>query len=44
MSPPMGYSTNATCEIGLTAASGVTYRSLACLLDECSQPAGAVTC
>jgi len=39
-----GYSTNATCEIGLTAETGVTYRSLACLLDECSQPAGEAIC
>lgn len=39
-----GYSTNATCEIGLTAETGVTYRSLACLLDECSRTMEDSTC
>ena len=32
-----GFSSNRTCEIGLTAHSGIPYRSLACLLDECSR-------
>ena len=32
-----GYSSNKTCEIGLTGHSGFEYRSIAYLLDECSQ-------
>lgn len=32
-----GVSTNRTCEIGLTAASGLPYRSAAHLLEECSR-------
>ncbi|OIQ71662.1 sn-glycerol-3-phosphate dehydrogenase subunit C [mine drainage metagenome] len=32
-----GVSTNRTCEIGLTAQSGRTYRSIAYLLEECSR-------
>lgn len=31
-----GYSSNQTCEIGLTAATGLPYRSIVHLLDECS--------
>ncbi|WP_334156531.1 FAD-binding and (Fe-S)-binding domain-containing protein [Oryzomicrobium sp.] len=34
-----GYSSNKTCEIGLTAATGVPYHSIVHLLDECSQEA-----
>jgi D-lactate dehydrogenase len=33
-----GVSTNRTCEIGLTAESGIAYRSIAYLLEECSRP------
>ena len=36
-----GVSSNRTCEIGLTAETGRTYRSVAYLLEECSR-AGAV--
>ena len=32
-----GVSSNRTCEIGLTAESGRTYRSVAYLLEECSR-------
>ena len=32
-----GYSSNKTCEIGLTEHTGREYRSIAYLLDECSQ-------
>jgi len=32
-----GYSTNRTCEIGLTSESGLSYRSVAYLLEECSR-------
>ena len=32
-----GYSSNRTCEIGLTEHTGVEYRSLAYLLDECTR-------
>ena len=35
-----GYSSNQTCEIGLTAATGLPYRSIVHLLDECSAEAG----
>ena len=35
-----GVSTNRTCEIGLTAETGRTYRSVAYLLEECSRPPG----
>ena len=34
-----GYSSNQTCEIGLTAATGLPYRSIVHLLDECSTEA-----
>ena len=34
-----GYSSNQTCEIGLTDATGIPYRSIVHLLDECSQEA-----
>jgi D-lactate dehydrogenase len=34
-----GYSSNQTCEIGLTAATGLPYRSIVHLLDECSAEA-----
>jgi D-lactate dehydrogenase len=33
-----GVSTNRTCEIGLTAESGIDYRSIAYLLEHCSRP------
>ena len=33
-----GYSSNRTCEIGLTEHTGVEYRSIAYLLEECSRP------
>ncbi|HEX8987610.1 MAG TPA: FAD-binding and (Fe-S)-binding domain-containing protein [Rhodocyclaceae bacterium] len=36
-----GVSTNRTCEIGLTAETGRTYRSIAYLLEECSRPTAA---
>ena len=39
-----GVSTNRTCEIGLTAETGRTYRSVAYLLEECSRKENAVTC
>jgi D-lactate dehydrogenase len=32
-----GYSSNRTCEIGLTGHTGVEYRSIAYLLDECTR-------
>ncbi|HEY5762897.1 MAG TPA: 4Fe-4S dicluster domain-containing protein, partial [Rhodocyclaceae bacterium] len=32
-----GYSSNRTCEIGLTDRTGIPYRSLAHLLDECTE-------
>ena len=32
-----GYSTNRTCEIGLTDNTGIPYRSIAYLLDACSE-------
>lgn len=34
-----GYSSNQTCEIGLTAATGIPYKSIVHLLDECSAEA-----
>ncbi|MBL8458878.1 MAG: FAD-binding oxidoreductase [Zoogloea sp.] len=34
-----GYSSNQTCEIGLTHATGLPYRSIVHLLDECSAEA-----
>jgi len=40
-----GYSSNQTCEIGLTAATGLPYRSIVHLLDECSAEAACLaTC
>ncbi|MDD2740772.1 MAG: FAD-binding and (Fe-S)-binding domain-containing protein [Rhodocyclaceae bacterium] len=33
-----GVSTNRTCEIGLTAETGITYQSIAYLLEKCSRP------
>jgi len=39
-----GVSTNRTCEIGLTAETGRTYRSIAYLLEECSRQEENVTC
>jgi D-lactate dehydrogenase len=36
-----GVSTNRTCEIGLSAESGRSYRSVAYLLEECSRPPSA---
>ncbi len=39
-----GVSTNRTCEIGLTAETGVNYRSVAYLLEACSRPADSIGC
>ena len=39
-----GVSTNRTCEIGLTAETGRTYRSVAYLLEACSRKEDAMTC
>lgn len=39
-----GISSNRTCEIGLTAETGRTYRSVAYLLEECSRGHDEVTC
>ena len=39
-----GVSTNRTCEIGLTAETGRTFRSIAYLLEECSRKEDAMTC
>ena len=39
-----GVSTNRTCEIGLTAETGVTYRSVAYLLEACSRRDETITC
>lgn len=39
-----GVSTNRTCEIGLTAETGRTYRSVAYLLEECSREEDAMVC
>ena len=40
-----GYSSNATCEIGLTDTTGLPYRSIVHLLDECSAEAARIaTC
>lgn len=33
-----GYSNSRTCEIGLTANSGVSYKSIAYLVDACTRP------
>jgi D-lactate dehydrogenase len=33
-----GYSTSRTCEIGLSLHSGISYKSIVYLLDECSSP------
>ncbi len=33
-----GVSTNRTCEIGLTAETGINYQSIAYLLEKCSRP------
>ena len=33
-----GVSTNRTCEIGLTAETGINYQSVAYLLEKCSRP------
>jgi len=33
-----GYSSNRTCEIGLTSETGISYNSIAYLLEECSRP------
>jgi D-lactate dehydrogenase len=33
-----GYSTSRTCEIGLSAHSGIHYKSILYLVDQCSQP------
>ena len=39
-----GVSTNRTCEIGLTAETGITYRSVAYLLEACSRKEDAMVC
>ncbi len=39
-----GVSTNRTCEIGLTAETGVSYRSVAYLLEACSRRDETITC
>ena len=39
-----GVSSNRTCEIGLTAETGRTYRSVAYLLEECSRTEAMGTC
>ncbi len=39
-----GVSTNRTCEIGLTAETGRSYRSVAYLLEECSREESALPC
>jgi D-lactate dehydrogenase len=39
-----GVSTNRTCEIGLTAESGLNYRSVAYLLEECSRDDDVMGC
>ncbi len=39
-----GVSTNRTCEIGLTEETGLSYRSVAYLLEECSREDAAMTC
>ena len=39
-----GVSTNRTCEIGLTAETGRSYRSVAYLLEECSRREDTMTC
>jgi D-lactate dehydrogenase len=39
-----GVSTNRTCEIGLTAETGSSYRSIAYLLEECSREETPITC
>lgn len=39
-----GYSSNRTCEIGLTAESGLPYRSIVYLLDEASAATDSLTC
>ena len=39
-----GVSSNRTCEIGLTAETGRSYRSIAYLLEECSREGIPVTC
>ena len=39
-----GVSSNRTCEIGLTAETGRSYRSIAYLLEECSREEVPVTC
>jgi D-lactate dehydrogenase len=39
-----GVSTNRTCEIGLTAETGITYRSVAYLLEACSRREETITC
>ncbi len=33
-----GYSTSRTCEIGLTTHSGIDYRSILYLVDQCTRP------
>ncbi len=39
-----GVSTNRTCEIGLSAESGITYRSVAYLLEACSRKEDIMAC
>ena len=33
-----GYSNSRTCEIGLTANSGIPYKSIAYLVNDCTEP------
>jgi len=37
-----GYSTSRTCEIGLSAHSGIHYKSILYLVDRCAQPKAGV--
>jgi D-lactate dehydrogenase len=39
-----GVSSNRTCEIGLTAETGIPYRSIAYLLEECSREENSILC
>jgi D-lactate dehydrogenase len=39
-----GVSSNRTCEIGLTAQTGIPYRSIAYLLEECSREVNTSSC
>ena len=39
-----GVSSNRTCEIGLSAETGIPYRSIAYLLEECSREEKSILC